>query len=362
LREAARPEREPAEHRQQRWYQKHRDGQPGQHGDRQRGAERAEQRGLGDEQAEQARGDGQPGDQHDRQVLGDCAAGAGVAVLAVVQALPQTGQEEDRVVGGDPENQRDEDRLQLGGGGEPEELGARTHQPIRHHVRDPRGEQGDQRSHDGTEVEAHDQRHHRHRGNLHPEQALADQVALRNLQRDRPGHSEQVVPWVVDRRGVRPGRPILLAEARRGVGEQVGHHRGGGCRPAREQCGGVGHRQSCQHITAGAVHEGVLVHGKCPQLGSGLGVEVQSQRVALHHGGSGEQRQPESLHCGNLGGDGRVVRADHPGEATTGGGQGRQEAERCPHSEADERQQQPPSAHDESGVGTGWGVAATAFW
>ena len=238
------PEQPAAEDSHERGPQGHRGDHRGEDGERQAGAERAQQLGPGHRERsrggrhDDARGHddrrelrgGQPGRPHPRLASGEAGAHA--------------IQEEHRVVGGHSEQQHDEHRVQVRRQRDAHPLGEPGHDPDGDHVGGGGAGQRGQRCAYRPEPQADDQRDGQHGEQLDPLEVLPDDLALVVFGRDRAGHAHHVVGRAVEEpvhvgvraRGLRPERG-----ARPEVQER--DDRGGLLvRPVQQACG-VGQRE-----------------------------------------------------------------------------------------------------------------------
>jgi hypothetical protein len=116
-------------------------------------AEDLEEVEVGREQAGGRRGDGEPGDEHGRQHVSRAAGSGGARDIARAQAIPEPRQEEDRVVGDDPEQEHDEHGLDLARNREPVGLAEPAQDPNREQVGDRDRREVDERRPQRSEVD-----------------------------------------------------------------------------------------------------------------------------------------------------------------------------------------------------------------
>ena len=168
-----------------------------------------------------------PGGDDDRRDLGDRAARGGQALVARAQPAARLGQEEDRVVGHEPQQEHDDDRLDLLGHRDVGALAQPRQHAHRDRVGDARSGQRHERGADRAEGEGHDERDEHHAGRLDERQRLLDLVELRLARGRRAGDPDDRGARAAERLlGVVLGDGALVVEARAGREEQVGDGRG----------------------------------------------------------------------------------------------------------------------------------------
>jgi hypothetical protein len=183
---ARRPEHPAAEDRQRRRDERDHDVQADEHRKGQPGAEDPEVLELRGQQAGCGRHDRQPGDQHDHHHV-RCRLRGPRLVARAGQTIEEPGQEEDRVVRDDAEQQHDDDRLDLAGNGHAEVHPDPLQQAGGDQVGDRDRGQVEQRSAERPEVEAHRQQDEHHGRDFHARQVVGDDLAPRERRRHRPG-------------------------------------------------------------------------------------------------------------------------------------------------------------------------------
>jgi hypothetical protein len=106
--------------------------------------------------------------------------------------------------------------------------------------------------------------------------------------------------------------PVLGAESEGGIGEQVGHHGGVLLAGSRNQLRIIDQWYCPVKLPAGLATggDGALVDLQGTLHSAGDRLRSQAGRIALHHRGTGEQRQTEAPDGVDLGLDGRIVGTD----------------------------------------------------
>ena len=226
------PEDARTDDRQRGRDERHDDDQAHEHGEREPRAEHLEELEVGGEQRARRRDDRQAGDEHDRH---DVAAAARdrLAPVLVPEAVPVAREEEDGVVGDDPEEQHDDDRLHLGGHREPELDADPPDDVDRQQVRHRDGDEVEQRRADRAEVQSDGEQDEDDGADLDERQVLGHHLPPRQRGGDRAGDGD------VDLAAERPfevlrvvlGGGELSVAVRRGTEEQVGQRR------RRRRCG-----------------------------------------------------------------------------------------------------------------------------
>ena len=206
--------------------QRDRHGEGDQRGGGQPRPEGAEELQVADHQRGRPGGHDQPGGDDDRGDLRDRPARGGQALVARAQPAARLGQEEDRVVGDQAEQQHHDDGLDLLGHGDVRALAEPRQHPHRDRVGDARRGERHERRADRAEGEGHDQGDEHDAGGLDERQRLLDLVELRLARGGRAGDAHDG--------GARPAQRLLrivlgdgglLVEARVGREEQVGDRR-----------------------------------------------------------------------------------------------------------------------------------------
>lgn len=146
---------------------------------------------------------------------------------AGAQLPAHPGQEEHRVAGVHPQQQRDDQRLQLAGQAQPGQHTDAAEDPNGDQVGQHGSSEGDQRGDQRPEHDTDDDRDQPQVGELQDSQPLGDQLGLLHPARHDPGHPDHVITRVFELVGVPGGEVGLLGIADGGrCRQQVGD--GGG--------------------------------------------------------------------------------------------------------------------------------------
>ena len=150
-------------------------------------------------------------------------------LLTFEEPPPHARQEEDRVVGDDPEQEHDHDRLHVAGHRDAHLLAHPRRDPDRDEVGDRRREERDERGAERAEVEAQDREDDEHGGERHPGEVAVDLLPLGEPGRNAAGDADERVvrlpgldrgPVVGDARLV-ADRRLALEEEERDRGRRV---------------------------------------------------------------------------------------------------------------------------------------------
>ena len=351
--EAARPVEGAAEGGHRRGDEGDADDEPGQDADRQAGPERAERRLGRGQQGRRAGGHHQPGGEDDRRELRRRVPHGLAAAAAASEALPGSGQVEDRVVGDDPQQQDHHQGVDLRGRGEPELAPGERHEPRADDVGHARREQRHQGRQQRPEGDAQDQRHEDDRRDLDGAEALRDRVLLRDARRHRARHAHHGRVRMRQALGRVGARQVDLLPPRRLRREvQIGDRRGRLLVPLRPDPRVVHERQRPEQPPSRLLRQ---VHRRRDRLALDGGGEAG--RVPLHHGDPAD-RLAEDARRARLRRDRRRVPRRVVGQAARLGRQRRQ-VEHREHRRGDprERDQRRRGARDDPRERSGHGVA-----
>jgi hypothetical protein len=197
-----RPVDEPAEDPQDRGQERDRHEQGDQHRQRQRGAEGPDELEAGRVEGGGPGGHREPGREDDREEIGRGGLRGVPPFLSGPQPVAHAEQEEDRVVGQDPQDQDHDHGFQLLGDVDTNPPARPGDDPDRHDVGDRGRRQCGQRRADRPEAQPDEHGDDHEGGQLHPRQGPNDEVSLFDAGGDGAGHSDQGVAGTIGLGGV----------------------------------------------------------------------------------------------------------------------------------------------------------------
>ncbi len=248
----------------------------------------------------------------------------GARVEAVADAATGGGEQEDAVVGDDPQHQDEDQRLHLLGQHQVGLAAEPGDDADRDHVGRAGGRQRDHRGEQRPLPDADDEQDQQQRADRDGRQRVEDRAGLLDARRHDAGDPDRTVVGRADVGGdqvVGDGDPAL--ERQRRVEEQVGDRGGRLLVPHRHRAVDVDDRDGAEQAAAGggAVGRDALrAIGDPRQRGC-----RQAGRIALHHRDLGQQRVAEELGRALLRGDGGGVLLDESAGVARDVGERRQE-------------------------------------
>jgi hypothetical protein len=208
-------------------------------------------------------------------------------------------EEEDGVVGDDPQQQHDDQRLELLGQAQARGSQRERDDAKREQVRHAGGREGEQRCAHRAEVDAHDREDQQHREQLDGRQVLLDDAALLEPARHGPGDAHRSVEVgievLVDEA---LGKSFALAHIDLGSEEQQRECSVAALAVRIDQAEGVRDRQGAGHVAQGGILATRQVDRS--QRRAGLCELGQPVGIALDDDGSADQWEPERLQVSDL--------------------------------------------------------------
>jgi hypothetical protein len=157
--------------------------------------------------------------------------------------VAEPGEEEDRVVGHDSEEEHEHDRLDLARHGDAEQAADCAEKADGDDERDADGEQGEKRSDEGSVGEADDESDEDDRRRLDEREGLLDQPPLLDARRHHAGDADECVLLAEATVGEPAGETVPGLESQIGLEVEVGDRGGGDLPRARDGAGRAQERE-----------------------------------------------------------------------------------------------------------------------